>query len=85
MDLLKNKTMDIMNKLSERLIVAILIIATITAFGIAATEDYNQTVIESIPDEAYQEIIMKLGSDCGNSAIVTEYETNKDYYNSKKY
>lgn len=69
-----------MNKLSERLIITLLFIVTITAYGIAAREDYNQAVIESIPDEAYVEIIKKLGSDIGNNAIVAEFEANKAYY-----
>lgn len=69
-----------MNKLSERLIISLLFIATVTAYAIAAREDYNQAVIESIPDEAYIEIIKKLGSDAGNNAIVAEFEANKEYY-----
>lgn len=35
-----------------------------------------------MPEEAYLEITRKLGSDCGNSAIVKEYEANKSFYDS---
>lgn len=70
-----------MNDLSEKLVLAVLLIATIVAFGLAASEDYNQTVIESMPGEAYIEVVKALGAGCSNKAIVAEYEAKKEYYN----
>lgn len=71
-----------MNKLSERTIIAILFIALFIAYGMAGTEDYNQAIIEAMPDEAYVEIVQKLGYGCSNRAIVSEYESNRVYYDS---
>ena len=71
-----------MNKLSERLIIGILFLLLFIAYGIAGAEDYNQEVIDSMPDEAYYEIVQKLGQECSNSDIVREYKTNREYYDS---
>lgn len=71
-----------MNKLSEKLIIGILFLLLFVAYGIAGTEDYNQEVIDSMPDGAYCEIVQKLGYGCSNSAIVREYKMNREYYNS---
>lgn len=71
-----------MNKLSEKLIIGILFLSLFVAYGIAGTEDYNQMVIDSMPDEAYYEITQKLGQGCSNSDIVREYKTNREYYDS---
>lgn len=73
-----------MNKISERTILACLLIGVIIAFGMAASEDYNQRVIETIPNGAYTEIVQKLGYGCSNEAIVKEFEADKDYYSEKQ-
>lgn len=71
-----------MNKLSERGILSLLFVLLIVAFTLAGMEDYNQAVIEIIPEEAYMEIVAKLGAGCNNRDIVAEYEVNRVYYNS---
>lgn len=70
-----------MNDTSYKTIFCCLLLGFTIVFGIASSEDYNQAVIESIPAEAYAAITDKLGKECTNGDIVTEYKTNKEYYN----
>lgn len=71
-----------MNMLSERGILSLLFVLLIVGFTLAGMEDYNQAVIEIIPEEAYMEIVAKLGAGCSNRDIAAEYEANRVYYNS---
>lgn len=66
---------------SVNIILAVLLIGLAVVFGIASSEDYNQSVIEAIPIEVYDTIIEKLGPDCSNADIVREYKANREEYN----
>ncbi|MCD8137697.1 MAG: hypothetical protein LUH01_17795 [Parabacteroides gordonii] len=74
-----------MNDLSEKAILILLLIGTIIAYGLAGAEEFDQDtvdVIGSMPDEVYQEIVNDLGPSCTNQEVATEYEENREYYNS---
>lgn len=74
-----------MNDLSQKTILILLLVVTAVAFLIAGTEDYDQRMIESIPDEAYQEIVEDLGAGCSERDIMAEYTGNRGYYDSIKH
>lgn len=71
-----------MNHSSQNTILISLIIGCIVAIGIASSEDYNQAVVDTIPDEAYTAIAVELGSGCSNKDIIAEYQGNKEYYDN---
>ena len=74
-----------MNDLSQKAILFLLLIGTITAYALAGAEEFDQEVVDvigSMPDEVYQEIVNDLGPGCTNQDVVAEYEENKEYYNS---
>lgn len=48
--------------------------------GIAGRMDYQEAVINSIPDEAYSQIVEKVGNNA--SDIVKEYKRHQNYYDS---
>lgn len=48
--------------------------------GIAGKYDYQEAVISSIPCEAYDEIVEKVGTDADD--IIREYRLHQEYYDS---
>lgn len=48
--------------------------------GIAGKIDYQEAVINSIPNEAYNQIVEKVGNNA--SDIVKEYKKHRNYYDS---
>lgn len=48
--------------------------------GIAGKIDYQEAVINSIPNEAYSQIVEKVGNKV--SDIVKEYKKHQNYYDS---
>ncbi len=48
--------------------------------GIAGKMDYQEAVINSIPNEAYSQIVKKVGNKA--SDIVKEYKKHQNYYDS---
>lgn len=48
--------------------------------GIAGRMDYQEAVINSISNEAYSQIVEKVGNDA--SDIVKEYKKHQNYYDS---
>ena len=48
--------------------------------GIAGKMDYQEAVINSIPNEAYSQIVEKVGNKA--SDIVKEYKMHQNYYDS---
>lgn len=48
--------------------------------GIAGRMDYQEAVINSIPNEAYSQIVEKAGNNA--SDIVKEYKKHQNYYDS---
>lgn len=63
-------------------------IATFTAgsiiffwmLGIAGRMDYQEAVINNIPNEAYSQIVEKVGNDA--SDVIKEYKKHQNYYDS---
>lgn len=53
------------------------------ALGIAGKMDYQEAVINSIPEEAYNQIVEKVGNDA--SDVIREYREHQDYYDSLSY
>lgn len=53
------------------------------ALGIAGRFDYQEAIINSIPCEAYTQIVEKVGSDADD--IIREYKQHRDYYDSLSY
>lgn len=51
--------------------------------GIAGRMDYQEAVINSMPNEAYIQIVEKVGNDA--SDIINEYKRHQDYYDSLLY
>lgn len=52
-----------MNTISQNTILGLLLAGTVVAFCMAAREDYNMDVLDTIPDEVYEEIVSNLGED----------------------
>lgn len=63
---------------------ALCIILGLTGFfavlGIAGRQDYNQEVLYTMPQEAYEQIVLELGDDATDANIVRTYMSNKTYY-----
>lgn len=49
--------------------------------GMAGRSDYNEEIIYTMPQDAYEDICVKLG-DCSDQEIVNEYMSNKQYYDN---
>lgn len=74
-----------MNDLSQKAILFLLLIGTITAYALAGAEEFDQEtidIISSMPDEAYREIVNDLGPRCTNKEVADVYTENREYYNS---
>ena len=67
-----------MNTISQNTILGLLLAGTV----VAAREDYNMDVLDTIPDEVYDEIVSNLGEGCSDGDIVDEYMENKEHYDS---
>lgn len=52
--------------------------------GIAGNADLTEQIVYTMPQEAYEEIYLKLGNGCTDSQIAKEYLSNKSYYDSIK-
>lgn len=59
-------------------IAAIFILLGLMAF--VGTIEYTDDQYYSIPDTAFEEIMLKLGDRATHQEIVREYQGNKDYY-----
>ena len=70
-----------MNTISQNTILGLLLAGTV-AFCMAAREDYNMDVLDTIPDEVYEEIVSNLGEGYSDGDIVDEYMGNKEHYDS---
>lgn len=55
----------------------------LVAFGIAGRFDYQEEVISSINNEAYAEIVEKVGNNAED--IIREYKLHREYYDSLSY
>ena len=70
------------NTISQNTILGLLMAGTVVAIGMAAREDYNMDVLDTIPDEVYEEIVSNLGEGYSDGDIVDEYMGNKEHYDS---
>lgn len=59
-------------------VAAIFILLVLMAF--VGTVEYTDDQYYSIPDMAFEEIMLKLGDHATRQEVVKEYRDNKDYY-----
>ena len=71
-----------MNTISQNTILGLLLAGTVVALCMAARGDYNMDVLDTIPDEVYEEIVSNLGEGYSDGDIVDEYMGNKEHYDS---
>ena len=57
-------------------------LAVFAAFAFAGTTDYTEQVLYTMPQDAYEQIVLELGDGCTDREIVKEYMNNKGYYDS---
>lgn len=69
-----------LNKISKALCVTLAVIGIFALLGIAGRQDYNQEVLYTMPQEAYEQIVLDLGDDATDNDIVSTYMNNKAYY-----
>lgn len=55
------------------------------AFAFAGRSDWSETVVMSMPNEAYEAICVKLPNGASDYEIASEYVSNKAYYDSLSY
>lgn len=71
------------NRLTKQVIAFVTgFIAFFFLLGFAGTSDYNEHVVHTMPQEAYEAVYLKLGDGCSNGEIVKEYMSNREYYDS---
>lgn len=81
-----NMEENIMNKLSQQLIVSVLaIFGFLFVLGIAGRYDYATEIVQSMPEAAYYTILDTLGDDCSNKAVAEEYMSKREYYDNLQY
>lgn len=73
------------NRLTKQIIAFIAgFIAFLLLIGVAGNFDRTEQIVYNMPQEAYEEVYLKLGSGCTDSQIAKEYLSNKSYYDSIK-
>lgn len=75
------KTFDL-NNITKGLCFLLAVTAFFAILGIAGRCDYEEQVIYTMPQEAYETIYLKLGDGCSNKQIINEYMNNKKFYDS---
>lgn len=72
-----------MNRLTERCLAFLLgMIAFLFVCGMIGRQDYAEQVVYTMPQEAYEQIVVKLGDNASKWDIANEYQNNKKYYDS---
>lgn len=71
-----------MNRLTKKVLTIATIVAAFVAIGIAGNIDRTEQIVYTMPQEAYEEIYLKLGNNCSDGAIANEYINNREYYDS---
>lgn len=72
-----------MNQLTKQVVIfTIGFFALFCLLGIVGSADYSEQVVYTMPQEAYEAIFLKLGSDCSDRQIAKEYMSNKEFYDS---
>ena len=76
---------DIMNRISQKLALAVLaIVAFVWTLGIVGSYDYASEVVQSMSDVAYETIVRKIGTH-DERLVAAEYMSNKSFYDNLKY
>ncbi|EGN00214.1 hypothetical protein HMPREF1017_00740 [Bacteroides ovatus 3_8_47FAA] len=71
-----------MNRFTKQSLIIAGIIIFFFLIGIAGSSEYTEQVVYTMPQEAYETIYLKLGDDCSDKQIATEYMNNRKYYDS---
>lgn len=71
-----------LNKTTRTLCAILGICAFLAVFCWASKKDYEETILYSMPQAAYEQIYVELGSGCKDKEIVEKYMSNKKYYDS---
>ena len=58
---------------------------TLVAFGYAGRVDWSEQIVMSMPQEAYEQIIITLPEDASYYETAKEYMNNKEYYDKLSY
>ncbi len=74
-----------LNKTSKVLCIILTVIGAFAMLGIAGRQDYNQEVLYTMPQEAYEQIVLILGDDATDTDIVRTYMNDKQYYDNLSY
>ena len=74
-----------MNRLTKQTLIFVTgFILLFFILRIAGNADRTEQIVYTMPQEAYEEIYLKLGNGCTDSQIAKEYLSNKSYYDSIK-
>lgn len=75
-----------MSRLSKQVLAFTLgCIAFFFLVGLVGRQDYAEQVVYTMPQEAYEQIVLKLGDGASKVEIANEYQDNKEYYDSLSY
>lgn len=66
-----------------KIIITVLFVSVALAF--AGRADWAETVVMSMPNEAYEAICVKLPNGASDYEIATEYINNREYYDGLSY
>ncbi|WP_455668241.1 hypothetical protein [Phocaeicola sp.] len=70
-----------MNRLSKQVSAFVLgFIAFFFLIGLAGRQEYAEQVVYTMPQEAYEQIVVKLGDGASKCDIADEYQNNKAFY-----
>lgn len=74
---------NIMNRISKQCIVFVTgLVAFVSVLGYAGSYEYAEQVVYTMPQEAYEAIVIRLGDEASCKEIAREYMDNKAYYDS---
>lgn len=72
-----------MNRLTKQCLAFLLgMIAFLFVCGMVGRQDYAEQVVYTMPQEAYEQIVLKLGDGVSKWDIANEYQNNKQYYDN---
>lgn len=72
-----------MNRLTKQCLAFLLgMIAFLFVCGMIGRQDYAEQVVYTMPQEAYEQIAVKLGDNATKWDIANEYQNNKQYYDN---
>lgn len=71
-----------LNRTTKALCAILGLCAFFAVFCWASQKDYEETVIYSMPQEAYEQIYIELGHGCADEEIIEKYMSNKKHYDS---